>query len=263
VTDARQLPQIRPAAHRIETATRHLVLNLLSDDWIERAPGERDYGVDLTIERFPNGTASGEVLLLQLKGTEKALRYTNYGSNETIQWRVAARFLMYAELFATPVLLVVSSSQDPERFFFLWVQRYIAVALRNCEPAWRHQKTVTIHVPVQNCIPGAERWFGMIAEHGPMLACLGEVMGLHSTLTWMLDAPQHLHGHPDSAKLAFVEELWQSFLQLQYFERTWRRSRCVRTPHRPWPRRLGSLTACKAALSIRGQPKLGRTRSVL
>jgi hypothetical protein len=118
----------RTPEHVIETESRRIVASLLpADRFLERDQGERDYGIDLTVECFDDGEPSGALLLLQLKGT--AANPPGTGAT-TIPFDYRVTHLLRAERFATPVLLVwCPVSADEPCCWFLWLQSYIAVVL--------------------------------------------------------------------------------------------------------------------------------------
>ena len=61
--------QIRPRAHEIDSQARRQVPGSLPAEWEHRELTGRDYGIDMTVEIFESGEATGRYLQLQIKGT--------------------------------------------------------------------------------------------------------------------------------------------------------------------------------------------------
>ncbi|MBF4437736.1 DUF4365 domain-containing protein, partial [Vibrio anguillarum] len=59
----------RTRTHEIDTLAVRKIISELPVDWIVRGQEERDYGIDLTIERFDGQNATGDYFLVQVKGT--------------------------------------------------------------------------------------------------------------------------------------------------------------------------------------------------
>lgn len=64
--------------------------------WEVRDLTGRDFGVDKMIERFQGNYATGEVMMLQIKGTEKLIDSNNP------RFSIDTKTLLYAEMFAVP-----------------------------------------------------------------------------------------------------------------------------------------------------------------
>jgi hypothetical protein len=112
--------------------------------------GGADYGIDMAVELFDAGAATGSYLFLQLKGTEDelpdgdAVRFADF----------PVKTLKYAELFEVPLVLAYCPVRtEPGRFRFLWLQEYLAVVLNHDTPGWRDQGTSTLLIPSANRMP--------------------------------------------------------------------------------------------------------------
>lgn len=63
-------PPKRPNSHIIDTEACSFVTSLMpSENWVVRDLTERDFGIDKIFERFENGFATGELMAIQVKGT--------------------------------------------------------------------------------------------------------------------------------------------------------------------------------------------------
>jgi len=60
----------RSKQHVSETVSLKLFKSLIPDDWVIRELGERDYGVDLSVEIVRGGIMTGDVIVGQLKGVQ-------------------------------------------------------------------------------------------------------------------------------------------------------------------------------------------------
>lgn len=59
----------RPRNHALETKSRRLFEAAIPDDWVVTEAGT-DYGVDLRVEIFEDGSATGLQFNVQLKATD-------------------------------------------------------------------------------------------------------------------------------------------------------------------------------------------------
>ena len=152
---------LRPESHEIDTLARRQVPRALPAAWEHRETTGRDYGIDLHIELFDKGNATGLNLLLQIKGTSKNIREAS-----DISFDVPVTTLKYSELFVAPVLLAFCPVyEEPAIFYFLWLQEYIRVVLDFENPQWRNNtSTVRVKIPTNNKIPGNERKIKYIAS---------------------------------------------------------------------------------------------------
>jgi hypothetical protein len=162
--------------------------------------GERDYGIDLTVECFDDGEPSGALLLLQLKGT--AANPPGTGAT-TIPFDYRVTHLLRAERFATPVLLVwCPVSADEPCCWFLWLQSYIAVVLDRERPNWRSQETARLHIPIDNRLPDDDNYNRLrhIAGHPARTAAMGQ-------LTRIVHETPFVFEDPAALRERFVEAL--------------------------------------------------------
>lgn len=94
----------RPRAHALESESQRAFENLMPTSWVVR-PVESDYGIDLEVEIFENGEATGLTFKVQLKGTDAS------GSAQNRR-RVAWSTLAYWRDLDVPVLMCLYSSQS-------------------------------------------------------------------------------------------------------------------------------------------------------
>jgi hypothetical protein len=143
---------IRPEEHEIDTKARRLVPTLLPSAWEHREPGGRDYGIDMQVELFEAGRATGNLLFCQIKGCSDNVR----DDVEYHAYDLKNNTLKYSELFAVPFLLVLCPvEQRPARFYYVWLQEYISVVLDYDNPTWRNNTTTTrVKIPIRNKMPG-------------------------------------------------------------------------------------------------------------
>lgn len=151
---------VRPEAHEIDTLARRKVPLAFPAAWEHRELTGRDYGIDMMIEVFRNGVATGNSLSLQIKGTSKDIR----GASRII-YDVPVNTLKYSEMFIAPVMLVICPVEDEQNgFYYLWLQEYIKVVLNHDNPNWRQNtSTVRVQIPKNNYMPGDENKLAFIA----------------------------------------------------------------------------------------------------
>lgn len=63
----------RVRQHEIDNEACKIVISKFDRNWEIRDLTGRDFGIDKIVERFQDGYATSELLLLQIKGTEKKL----------------------------------------------------------------------------------------------------------------------------------------------------------------------------------------------
>lgn len=151
---------VRPESHEIDTLARRKVPLAFPAAWEHRELTGRDYGIDMIIEVFRDGVATGNSLSLQIKGTSKDIRDVN-----RVMYDVPVNTLKYSEMFIAPVLLVVCPVEDGQNgFYYLWLQEYIKVVLDHDNPNWRQNtSTARVYIPKNNYMPGDENKLAFIA----------------------------------------------------------------------------------------------------
>ncbi len=116
---------IRPESHEIDTSARRQVPRVLPASWEHRELTGRDYGIDMSIELFKSGHATGSYLLFQIKGTKSDIE----NNINELKFDLPVRTLKYSELFISPLLLVICPVYiEPPVFYYLWLQEYIRLA---------------------------------------------------------------------------------------------------------------------------------------
>jgi hypothetical protein len=159
---------------------------------LERDQGERDYGIDLTVECFDDGEPSGAALLFQLKGTADA---PPTEEARTIPLDFKVDHLTRVERFATPVLLVWCPVGAAESCcWFLWLQSYVAVVLDQENPTWRTQKYVRLQIPTDNRLPEPANYDRLrhIAGHPARAAAMGQLARIAHEAALVLEDPPAL-----------------------------------------------------------------------
>lgn len=132
--------------HEIDSEACKIVSQKFDRNWEIRDLTGRDFGIDKMVERFENGYVTSELLLLQIKGTEKGIDTNNP------RFSLETKELQYAEMFTTPLILVYVSITNPQQCYYVWLQEYIRVRLQFDNPTWRKQDTNTIYFPKDNIL---------------------------------------------------------------------------------------------------------------
>jgi len=154
---------IRPEAHEIDTLARRKVALSFPSQWEHRELTGRDYGIDIIIEIFDNGCATGKTLSLQIKGTREKIN----NLIRELKFDIPVRTLKYSEMFISPVILVVCPVDEKNnKFYYLWLQEYIGVVLNNDNPEWRKNRcSVRASIPIENCMPGDENKLEFVSNY--------------------------------------------------------------------------------------------------
>jgi Domain of unknown function (DUF4365) len=157
---AGRLP-LRGDSHDIDTLAKRQLAGVLPANWEARELTGHDYGIDLVVELFLKDKPRGQILQLQIKGQDR-----DWPDEHEPTYQFPVRTLLYAELFAVPVLAALVPVKQPEPVFaFLWLQEYVAVRLDPEHATWRDQETVAIHFPLDNLVPPATDRLEWIAGH--------------------------------------------------------------------------------------------------
>ncbi len=175
---------IRPESHETDTAARRIVPGLLPRAWEHREPGGPDYGVDMQVELFDGGRATGGTLLLQIKGTAKGIDETG-----PILFDIPVRTLKYAEMFVVPFLCVLCPVDAvPHRAYFVWLQDHIKVALDAESPTWRENaSTVRVTFSPEDRLPEAHAGLGWVAGEPQRVRDWTRLAWLQGEIRWALD----------------------------------------------------------------------------
>lgn len=116
-------------------------------EWLAEKP-LHDYGIDLRVDLFENGVATGLELLVQLKSSETA----SAGASEAARLEVAAYNLLFGKLQV--VMLVKYVASEDEAYWLL---------LKDVPTPRQTQKTFTARIPKANRLSAAP--WGEIRDH--------------------------------------------------------------------------------------------------
>jgi hypothetical protein len=128
-----QFPQ-RTAEHELEEVSERYVRNLLPRNWTSEKP-QHDYGVDLRVDIYEEGNATGMELLLQLKASTRATG----GKVERFHLPVSTYNHLSTKLQV--VMVVKYVEEDREAYWLL---------LKDVSPPLTKQHTLTVQIPKTN-----------------------------------------------------------------------------------------------------------------
>jgi len=153
-----QLPK-RGLTHEIDSETCKIVDRSFEKSWEIRELTGHDFGIDKIVEYFDDGVSTGNMLLLQIKGTKDII------DEEKPHFQMPVKTLLYSELFTTPFILIYGSLEN-QVCYYLWLQEYIKVILNYDKPNWKKQETVNVHFPKTNKLsqPNAQQHLLYIAQ---------------------------------------------------------------------------------------------------
>lgn len=200
---------MRIGAHQIDTQARKMVPMALPREWEFREKTGRDYGIDLEAEVFEDQKSTGQILMFQIKGTEKTIKF----KQDVSAFDVPTNTLIYSERFVTPIILAVCPINNEKHvFYYVWLQDYIKSVLNFDNQNWRKNKSTTrIFIPENNLMPDKKEHLAFISHFPQRLygAC-GVARILHN-LQYTLD------GDPRPCDYEYVDEQLQVILNLPGF----------------------------------------------
>lgn len=132
----------RIETHRIDTKAVRTIFTHLHENWLVRSLDERDYGIDLQLERYDSDDATGDFIFVQVKGTNKAFK-------DAVQLSFPVDTIHYALMFDVP-FFVFHTSNVSKQTKFVWLQKYVETRLEQDNPNWNTQDHVTIYFPDEN-----------------------------------------------------------------------------------------------------------------
>ena len=133
----------RTLQHKIDTKAIRKIFTQLDENWLVRNLDERDYGIDLTLERFNDEDATGDFIFVQVKGTQSEFN-TNFSLS-----RFPTKTIEYSLLFDVP-FFVFYTSLESNQTKFIWLQKYVNLKLENITTQWQEQNTVTLYFTITN-----------------------------------------------------------------------------------------------------------------
>lgn len=127
---------IRSNSHSLEAKSEVFFKKSLPETWTSDKPSN-DYGVDLRIDIFEDGYATGLELLVQLKSSRRASKV----QTETVNLRVATYNHLWDKLQV--VMLVKYVEEVNEAYWLL---------MKDIPEPNQKQKTFTVHIPKENTL---------------------------------------------------------------------------------------------------------------
>jgi hypothetical protein len=149
----------RPREHVSEEKSVQIFSRSVPAEWINRSVTP-DYGLDRSIEIVEDGNVTGKELNVQLKGVEKPRVV-----NGCISLRLKVKNLKYYMQREGPTLLVVVDLKN-EKCYWVFIQKCVYDTLDIIKPSWAEQKTITIHLPLENEISKDKSELAKIAKKG-------------------------------------------------------------------------------------------------
>ena len=157
----------RISTHYIETKARDYVRSMINSyfdngDALFREISERDYGIDAIIELFQNGTPTGRVAFIQLKGTQNTIVPLKAFPNK-ISCTVSSSNAYYALQNKIPVILIYSSIAERPCLYYARLQDVITEEHLG---KMTEQDNITVHIPVSNSsVESLDELFNLIREY--------------------------------------------------------------------------------------------------
>lgn len=158
----------RISSHQVETESRDKVRMLINKtgNALYRDISERDYGIDAIVELFEDGSITGKIALLQIKGTVNKI-IAMKTCEDFISCKITSSNIEYAFQSNIPVVLIYVSLAEEENFYYYILQSIGSIKLNDFrKKAGCGQKSITVRMPVKNCIidDGIEKLFEDISS---------------------------------------------------------------------------------------------------
>lgn len=200
---------MRINTHEIDTQARKIVPLALPREWEFREKTGRDYGIDLEVEVFEDQKTTGQVLMFQIKGTEKPIDF----KNGFFSFDLPTKTLIYSERFVTPILLAIcQTNSESYDFHYIWLQDYIKTVLDYENIDWKKNKSSTrVFIPEENIIPPRKDHLAFISHFPQRLYGACNVARILHNLQFQLD------GDPNPCDYEAVVEQLQQILEMQGF----------------------------------------------
>lgn len=153
----------RISTHVIETKSADIVRTIIDGYYPDgsalfREITERDYGVDGIIELFENGCPTGQLALVQIKGTEKTI--VPLKRTLAVSCRISSSNVLYASQNNIPVIVLYVSLKNKIIYYHCLNNDS---ELFNCN---FENGTVTIHIPIDNnSFDNFETLFNIIRDY--------------------------------------------------------------------------------------------------
>lgn len=178
----------RSKAHIIGEKGVNILRELFPENWVVREYYP-DYGIDLSVELFDEeDRTKGEFLLFQVKGTEKLdikklkcysrmnveKEYkedkTKFCTIEVIKYQLDVDLLTSVEKIGNAVIVILCVVDiQTKNTYFVCLNDYIEKILIPKNEKFQDQTTVTINIPVENCLNSEKgktiiEWYGKRAK---------------------------------------------------------------------------------------------------
>lgn len=137
----------RPKQHVTDSQAQLLFKQSLPPEWIVR-PLEPDYALDYEVEIVEAASLTGLTFYVQLKGMQSP-KYT--GPSLSLSF-ARDKLIYYSEKVNRPVFIIVADLVS-NACLWLYAQRFIREVLRDTNPRWYLQESVTLHIPKANKLP--------------------------------------------------------------------------------------------------------------
>lgn len=140
----------RISSHVIETKTRDYIRSVIDNyyengDALFRELSERDYGIDGLIELFHDGNPTGQIALVQIKGTSNTIQPLK--NKNVVSCSISTTNAKYARQNNIPILLLYATITKPYGFYYIDIND--AVNNMDCSKIVE-QDSIKIHIPVEN-----------------------------------------------------------------------------------------------------------------
>ncbi|WP_431892421.1 DUF4365 domain-containing protein [Micromonospora haikouensis] len=174
----------RPRSHELETESRRAFEALLPSSWVVRRVDE-EYGIDLEVEIFQGGEATGSVFRVQLKATDKLPKNGRISRGD-----IKVETLTYWRTLDLPVLVVLYVAPH-RRLYARWAHSYDPHYARS-----PNAKTVTFAFDRRHQL--SKEQHEILATHVQLIRAIKK-RELGYPMPLSLKGAAGVHGHPEEA----------------------------------------------------------------
>ena len=140
----------RIPSHKIEVRAKDIIRKKInefdnSSAFIFRELSERDYGIDAIVERFENDNPTGKIMMLQIKGKDKAI--VPLKSSKEVSCKISLSNYLYSFQSNIPVVVTYLSINHPDSIYYKELNNYVIE-----EEKLVSQKSFSIRIPSENVI---------------------------------------------------------------------------------------------------------------
>jgi Domain of unknown function (DUF4365) len=168
-----------------EDRSRGQFRDRLSDfGWAVNSKGDRDLGEDVTVDIYDDGKSAGLSFFAQIKSVADRERLTAKKDKANLGYPLEVKDVKHWAVAAHLIVIVI---WDVTKHSGVWLTvPEIVTQLKKTTPDWRRQKTVTVHLPVENGTDdrSLHRLRRLVADHNYPIVSRGKTFQAKTTFSF-------------------------------------------------------------------------------